>query len=184
VICYSSQAMGNGRIGGITDIVFVRPDEFSSARTREIAAELGVMNEKLRRAGRGCLLIGPGRWGSADPWLGIPVTWEQISSAHAIVETCLHDFVVTPSQGTHFLQNLTSFRVGYFTVNPEVGAGFVRWPWLMDQPAVEETRYLRHIRLSEPLDVRLDGRSRRGLITTTPGRTSIAPGAALNSDIS
>jgi hypothetical protein len=163
-ICYSAQALGNGRIRGIHDLVVVEPARFDSARTREIAAEIGHVNEKLRAAGRPYVLIGPGRWGSADPWLGIPVVWEQISAAQVIVETSLHDFVITPSQGTHFFQNLTSFRIGYLTVNPTVGEGHVDWDWLARQPAVEETAYLRHVRLEAPLEVRLDGRSRRGAI--------------------
>ena len=163
-ICYSPQALGNGQICGIEDIVYVKPEEFDSARTREIAAGLARINDDLTRCGRKCALIGPGRWGSADRWLGIPVTWDQISSAQAIVETTLEDFVVTPSQGTHFFQNLTSLGVGYFTVDPSVGQGFIDWDWLASQEAVLETRFLRRVCVSEPLDVRLDGRTRRGVI--------------------
>ncbi len=164
LLCYSPQTMGNGSIGGLRDIVFVKPEEFDSVRTRDIAVEIGRVNERLRRAGRPCLLIGPGRWGSADPWLGIPVLWDQISTAHAIVETSLDNFVITPSQGTHFFQNLTSFRVGYLTVNPTSGGGFVDWAWLAAQEPVEETDFIRHIRLDNPVEVKLDGRTRRGLI--------------------
>ena len=122
------------------------------------------MNDDLNRAGRGCILIGPGRWGSADRWLGIPVTWDQISSARVIVETTLPDFAVTLSQGTHFFQNLTSLGVGYFMVDPSVDEGFIDWDWLDSQPAIEETQFLRHLRLRDPLDVRLDGRTRLGVI--------------------
>jgi hypothetical protein len=164
LLCYSPQTMGNGSIGGLRDIVFVKPEQFDSVRTRDIAVEIGRVNERLRRAGRPCLLIGPGRWGSADPWLGIPVLWDQISTAHAIVETSLDDFVITPSQGTHFFQNLTSFRVGYLTVNPTSGGGFVDWAWLAAQEPMEETNFIRHIRLKDPVEVKLDGRTRRGLI--------------------
>ncbi len=163
-LCYSAQAMGNGNIPGIHDIVFVAPDRFDPARTREIAAEIGRVNEKLNKAGRPYVLIGPGRWGSSDPWLGIPVIWEQISSAQVIVETSLRDFVITPSQGTHFFQNLTSFHIGYLTVNPTTGGGHVDWEWLVSRPPVEETRYVRHVQLPDPLEVWLDGRTRRGAI--------------------
>jgi hypothetical protein len=164
LVCYSPRTMGNGYIRSLRDVVFVKPDSFDSAYTRLIATELSHVNETLRRAGRPCILIGPGRWGSADPWLGIPVTWEQISSVQVLVESSLQNFVVTPSQGSHFFQNLTSFRVGYLTVNPTAGGGFVNWGWLARQPAVTETQFLKHIVLEHPLEVRLDGRSRRGMI--------------------
>lgn len=164
LVCCSSYTMGNGYIRNVRDVVFVHPEAFDSAQTRVIAGEISQMNERLKKAGRPCILIGPGRWGSADPWLGIPVTWEQISSAHAVVETSLHNFVVTPSQGSHFFQNLTCFRVGYLTVNPTAGGGFVDWAWLDRQPPVAETHFVRHILCDQPLEVRLDGRTRRGMI--------------------
>lgn len=164
LLCHSPQAMGNGYIRGIRDVVFVKPDSFDSAHTRAIASEIKVMNETLRHAGRPCLLIGFGRWGSADHWLGIPVTWEQISMARAIIETSLPDFVITPSQGSHFFQNLTSSRVGYLTVNPTAGGGFVDWDWLTRLPPVHETRFLRHVALESPIEVHLDGRTRQGVV--------------------
>ena len=164
VLCRSPQTMGNGYIRSIRDVICVKPESFEAGQTRRIAAEISGINQKLKQAGRPSLLIGPGRWGSADPWLGIPVTWEQISTAQAIVETSLHDFVVTPSQGTHFFQNLTSFRVGYLTVNPTAGGGFVDWDWLSRQSPAEETGFVRHISLPGMLEVRLDGRSRQGVI--------------------
>ena len=163
-VCYSTHAMGNGSIRGLQDIVVVKPEVFNAARTREIAAEIGHVNEGLRHSGRPYILIGPGRWGSSDPWLGIPVVWEQISGAQLIVETSVHGFVITPSQGTHFFQNLTSFRVGYLTVNPTVGEGHVDWAWLAEQPTLAETTHLRHLRLERPLEVRLDGRTRCGAV--------------------
>jgi hypothetical protein len=168
LVCYSPQTMGNGYIRNVCDIIFVKPEAFDSALTRSIAAELSQVNDSLKREGRPCLLIGPGRWGSADPWLGIPVTWEQISTAQVVVESCLRDFVVTPSQGSHFFQNLTCFRVGYLTVNPTTGGGFVDWDWLGRQTPHAETRFLRHVRVNEPLEVRLDGRTRRGMIFKPP----------------
>ena len=145
--------------------------ESPDVEAREIAAEIATLNRDLKHAGRPYVLIGPGRWGSADHWLGIPVTWEQISSAKVIVETTLGDFMITSSQGTHFFQNLTSLRVGYLAVNPAAGEGHLDWDWLAAQPACEETQYLRHLRLAEPLVVRLDGRHRHGVIYK-PGTTN------------
>ncbi len=163
-ICYSPLALGNGRMSAIRDIVYVRRDTFDAGQTRQIAAELARINDGLLKTNRRCLLIGPGRWGSADRWLGIPVRWEQISSAQVIVETSLDDFMITPSQGTHFFQNLTSLGVGYFTVDPATGQGSIDWDWLASQKAVTETRFVRHIRVPKQLDVRLDGRSRQGVV--------------------
>ncbi len=163
-LCFSPRALGDGQMRGIRDIIYVKPDGFDVSQTLEIVAELARVNDELLHRGRHCVLIGPGRWGSADRWLGIPVTWEQISSAQVIVETSLEDFVVTPSQGTHFFQNLTSFGIGYLTVHPSLHEGFIDWDWLASQAAVEETRFLRHVRLPEPLDVRLNGRTRQGVI--------------------
>ena len=127
---------------------------------------LEVANAEL--AGRPYLLIGVGRWGSSDPWLGIPVTWDQISGARVIIEAGFADFKVTPSQGTHFFQSLTTFHVGYFTVNPDAGEGFVDWDYLAGLPAVRETGAVRHLRLPRPLTVQMDGRRGEGLITKPP----------------
>jgi hypothetical protein len=164
LICRTSQAMGNGSIRDVRDIVFVKPACFAASKTRIIARQLGQLNETLRKAGRSSILIGPGRWGSSDAWLGIPVTWDQISTARVVVETSLRDFVVTPSQGSHFFQNLTSFRIGYLTVNPTAGGGFIDWDWLNRQPPEAETEFLRHVCLEFPAEVHLDGRTRRGVI--------------------
>ena len=110
------------------------------------------------------LLIGVGRWGSADPHLGIPVTWNQIGGARVIVEAGFRDFKVAPSQGTHFFQNITSCNVGYFTVNPEVGEGFVDWDWLADQPVESRSEFVGHTRLDAPLEILMSGRSGEGVI--------------------
>jgi hypothetical protein len=163
-VCFSPRALGDGRMGAIRDIVYVSPEHFDARRTQEIVTELARINDELLQDGRRCVLIGPGRWGSADRWLGIPVTWEQISSAQVIVEASFEDFVVTPSQGTHFFQNLTAFGIGYLTVHPSLHEGFIDWDWLASQKAINETRFLRHVRLPEPLDVRLNGRTRQGVI--------------------
>jgi len=163
-ICHSPKAMGNGQMCGIHDLIYVKPAAFDSAHTREMAAEIARLNDELNRAGRHCILIGPGRWGSADRFLGIPVTWDQISSAQVLVETNLDGFMVTLSQGSHFFQNMTSLGVGYLAVDPLSKEGHINWDWLAAQDAIAETKYVRHLRLSEALDVRLDGRSRRGVI--------------------
>ncbi|MEE8171068.1 MAG: PEP/pyruvate-binding domain-containing protein, partial [Phycisphaerae bacterium] len=116
-VCFSTQSLGNGRMSDVHDVVYVKPDAFDASKTNQIATEVGRVNETLRKEGRSCVLIGPGRWGTADPWLGVPATWQQISTAQVLVETSLRDFVVAPSQGTHFFQNLTSLRIGYLAVN-------------------------------------------------------------------
>src|SRR5439155_5214799 len=123
LVCRSDSVLGNGRIDDIRDIIVVDRHRFERASSRQAASKLAQLNAEL--AGRPYLLIGVGRWGSTDPWLGIPVTWEQISGARVIVEAGFEDFKVAPSQGTHSFQNLTSFGVGYFTVNPHVGEVFV-----------------------------------------------------------
>ncbi|TMQ14420.1 MAG: histidine kinase [Deltaproteobacteria bacterium] len=162
LICRSNRVLGNGRIDDLHDVIVVDRQRFDRGSSRKVAAELAQCNAEL--AGRPYLLIGVGRWGSADPWLGIPVTWEQISGARAIVEAGFADFQVTPSQGTHFFQNLTSFNVGYFTVNPDAGEGFVDWDWLAAAPAVRETSYVRHLRFDRPVVVKMNGKQGEGVI--------------------
>jgi CheY-like chemotaxis protein len=162
LVCRSDRVLGNGRIDDIHDIVVVDRQRFARASSRQVAMELAQINAEL--AGRPYVLIGVGRWGSADPWLGIPVTWEQISGARVIVEAGFADFRVTPSQGTHFFQNLTSFDVGYFTVNPDMGDGFVDWAWLGSEPAVRETAYVRHLRHARPVIVKMNGKNGEGII--------------------
>jgi hypothetical protein len=122
------------------------------------------MQQILAKAGIPYLLVGVGRWGSTDPWLGIPVTWDQIAGARAIVESGFKDFKVTPSQGTHFFQNLTSGNVGYFTVNPDADEGFVDWDGLAGQPALAESGCVRHLRFREPIVVKMNGRKNEGII--------------------
>lgn len=164
LICRSPRALGNGRIEGVRDVVFVDPRAFDRSRTRDIAAEIAALNARLQADGAPYLLLGMGRWGSRDPWLGIPVAWGQIAGARAIVEAGLPDLHVEPSQGSHFFQNLTSFQVGYFTVNAEQGEGFVDWEWLLARPAVAHGTYVRHLRFEEPLEIRLNGRTQQGVV--------------------
>lgn len=164
LLCYSTQALGNGIVDGIHDIVYVRPDAFDAARTRDIAGEVSEINEALRAANRPCLLIGPGRWGSSNHWLGIPVSWGQVSAARIIVETGLEDFVVDPSQGSHFFHNLTSVGTAYLTINPRTDQGFIDWKWLDHQSAQRETEFVRHVRLEIPIEARVDGRTSRAAV--------------------
>jgi hypothetical protein len=164
VICRSDTVLGNGRIEGIYDIIAVDYDAFERRRSREVAQEVARLNAVLQKAGTPYILVGVGRWGSADPYLGIPVTWNQIAGARVIVESGFRDFKVTPSQGTHFFQNLTSCNVGYFTVNSQVGEGFIDWDWLAAQPTRSTTSFVRHIELQRPITVRMSGRSGEGVI--------------------
>ncbi len=157
LLSYSAHALGNGLIHGLTDVIYVRPEAFDATHTPEMAVEIGELNDRLMAEGRPYVLIGPGRWGSSHRTLGIPVTWEQISAARVIIETTLDDFIVEPSQGSHFFQNLTSFGIAYLSVNPHSDDGFVDWAWLARQPARHESEHLRHVRLSKSLEVRVDG---------------------------
>jgi hypothetical protein len=163
VLCRSASVLGNGRFE-VHDLVVVDALRFDRARSAQAAGELAQLNAELLAAGVPYVLIGVGRWGSRDPWMGIPVAWDQISGARAIVEAGFRDFKIAPSQGSHFFQNLTSFNVGYFTVNPEAGEGFVDWEWLASQPAVRETPCVRHLRFDRPVVVSMDGQSHQGLI--------------------
>jgi CheY-like chemotaxis protein len=164
LICRSSMVLGNGRIQNLHDIVVVDSQRFERGRTREVAEAVAQFNAKLSEANRPYLLIGVGRWGSNDPWLGIKVGWDEISGARVIVEAGFRDFRVTPSQGSHFFQNLTTFQVGYFTVNPDAGEGSLDWPWLASQPAIEEIGCVRHLRFTEPLLVLMNGSTSEGMI--------------------
>ncbi len=164
LVCRSDTVLGHGRIEDIRDVVVVDRQRFDRARSPETARELAELNAELSSQGTPYLLIGVGRLGSADPWLGIPVNWEQISGARVIVETGLRDLRVSPSQGSHFFQSLTSFSVGYFTVNPDAGEGLLDWDWLALQRARKETGAVRHLRFDRPLVVTINGRTNQGVI--------------------
>ncbi|MFH1688706.1 MAG: PEP/pyruvate-binding domain-containing protein [Candidatus Eisenbacteria bacterium] len=163
-VVLSDGALGHGHIDDIRDIVYVRQDTFDRSRSVDIAAEIGTLNDRLTKAGRPYLLIGPGRWGSADPWLGIPVRWTQISRARCIVETELPDIKVEPSQGTHFFQNITSFGVGYFTVSGSGPGAFIDTAWLDAQPAESETAHVRHLSFDDPLEAAANSRTGHGVV--------------------
>ncbi len=175
-LCVSQRCLGNGVGEDLADIVYVRPEHWDAARNKTIAAEVGELNQVLSSKGRRYALIGPGRWGSADHWLGIPVQWSQISNARVIVEASPAGYAVEPSQGAHFFQNMTALEVGYFTLPPGVGADsedeYFDWDWLDTQGAAHETEHLRHLRLETPLTVVLDGQRGHGVIAK-PGAERI-----------
>ena len=164
LICQSSMVLGNGRIGGLHDVIVVDSQRFERSRSQEVATAVAQFNRQLAEGNRPYLLIGVGRWGSTEPWLGIPVEWDEISGARAIVEAGFRDFRVTPSQGSHFFQNLTAFQIGYFTVNPDAGEGSVDWQWLAEQVAVGEQGCVRHLQFADPIRVVMNSRSSQGVI--------------------
>ncbi len=170
VICESENVLGHGTIDDVRDVVVVDVNRFDRSKSHEIAQAVAQFNADLIARHRPYVLIGVGRWGSADPFLGIPVRWDQIAGARAIVEAGFANFRVTPSQGSHFFQNLAAGSIGYFTVNPDVGEGFVDWDWLAAQPAAAETEFVRHLRFAQPIAVRINGRSHAGVILKPGGR--------------
>jgi CheY-like chemotaxis protein len=164
LICQSDRVLGHGRIQDLHDIVVVDVHRFDRARSQDVARDVAHLNATLNDAGTPYLLVGVGRWGSNDPWLGIPVVWDQVSGARAIVEAGFRDMRVTPSQGSHFFQNLTAFQIGYFTVNPDISDGFVDWQWLEEQRASADYGCVRHLHFDKPLLIVMNGKVGRGLI--------------------
>jgi CheY-like chemotaxis protein len=172
LICLSGKVLGNGSIENLHDVVVVDSQRFERSRSQEVAKAVAQFNRLLNGENRPYLLIGVGRWGSNEPWLGIPVEWDEISGARVIVEAGFRDFRVTPSQGSHFFQNLTAFRIGYFTVNPDAGEGSIDWQWLTEQPAVEEQGCVRHLQFAEPIRVVMNSRTSQGVIFKPEARQS------------
>jgi hypothetical protein len=164
VFVESPSVLGHGRIDEVHDLVVIDYERFDRSKSHEAAADVSHFNAELKARGIPYLLVGVGRWGSADPWLGIPVTWDEIAGARTIVEAGFKDLRVTPSQGTHFFQNLSSSNVGYFTVNQDIGEGFVDWEWLSQQPAVKDTQTVRHLRFDRPLVITMNGKTNRGVV--------------------
>lgn len=163
-IIFSASALGNGIIKDVTDFVYIRPESFDSARNQDMVPHIEKINEAFVAKGKNYILVGPGRWGSSDPWLGIPVKWAQISAARLIVECGLENYRIDPSQGTHFFQNLTSFRVGYFTINPYINDGHCDFDYLDSLDAVYEDKYIRHVRFIKPLEIKIDGKQNAGVV--------------------
>ncbi|HPQ39463.1 MAG TPA: hypothetical protein PLV45_03740, partial [bacterium] len=164
VLVASENVMGNGIMDTLSDIIYVKPEAFDPGLTREVARELDGLNRQLVKDGNRYILIGFGRWGSSDPWLGIPVNWGQISGARVLVEATLPNMIVDLSQGSHFFHNLSSFQVGYFAVRHH-GPYRIDWEWLNCQDIVQDNTLTRHVRTRVPLMVKMDGRHSRGLIT-------------------
>jgi CheY-like chemotaxis protein len=164
LICKSNDVLGNGIIDDVFDIVVVDINKFERAKSRQVASEVNHFNSKLISENRPYILFGVGRWGTLDPWLGIPVTWPQISGARAIVEAGLKDIPVEPSQGSHFFQNLTSFMINYFTVSANTDKSFVDWDFLLSNSSVEETEYVRHLRFDKPVVVKVNANNHIGAI--------------------
>ncbi|MBI5402434.1 MAG: histidine kinase [Ignavibacteriae bacterium] len=164
LLCKSNEVLGNGIIKDLYDIVYVDVNNFERSKSREVAMEVSQFNSKLIDECKPYLLIGVGRWGTHDPWLGIPVTWSQISGAKVIIETGMKDMIVEPSQGSHFFQNLTSFSIGYFTVNTNNKDSKLDWKWLHLQKTIEEKNFVRHIRLEKPLTIKMNAHENIGVI--------------------
>ncbi|MDR3628955.1 MAG: PEP/pyruvate-binding domain-containing protein [Desulfocapsaceae bacterium] len=177
--CYATTCLGHGRFTGMSDIVFVKPESFDPAVTKNIASEVGAVNRGLAGARRPYLLIGPGRWGSADPWLGIPVQWGDISGVGAIIEVCSEGIRADPSQGSHFFQNITSLGIPYLTVNPqrvddlpadsrEEGHDRLDWQWLLSQEPEYDGRYIRHVRFSLPFVMICNSKTSESVLYAQP----------------
>jgi len=163
-ILISTTALGNGIIKDIRDIVYVKPSAWDASKTQEIALRLEKLNDWFQAEKKYYVLVGPGRWGSSDPWLGIPVRWPQISNSRVIVESGLDKYRIDPSQGTHFFQNLTSFRVGYFTINPYINEGYYNLDFLNARPALFEDEYIRHVCFEKPIRIEIDGKRNFGVV--------------------
>lgn len=160
----SNHALGHGIMNDVYDIVYVKTDNYSAYHNQDIAYEIEKLNKQFLEKKQNYILVGPGRWGSSDTWLGIPVKWPHISAARVIVEAGLTNYRIDPSQGTHFFQNLTSFGVGYFTINSYMNDGIYDQEFLNEKEAVFETKYLRHIHFDQPLVVKIDGKKNIGLV--------------------
>ena len=163
-ILSSTSVLGHGIVTDVQDIIYVKSGAFNSSNNQLIAYEIEKLNRRFTEEEKNYVLVGPGRWGSSDHWLGIPVKWPHISNARVIVECGLENYRVDPSQGTHFFQNLTSFGVGYFTINPFKGDGWFDEEYLNALPAVEDTEYLRHIHFDKPIVIKMDGKKSLGVV--------------------
>ncbi len=163
-LVYAESALGLGSISGVTDLIYIKESVFNAALTEEMAEEIEAYNRKLNSENIYYVLIGPGRWGSTDPWLGIPVKWSAISNARVIVESGLENFRIEPSQGTHFFQNMTSLGVAYMTLNPYINDGIYDIEALNAHPSVYEGKYFIHIRFEKELYIFVDGRENKGII--------------------
>ena len=164
LILRTHNALGHGIESDVYDLVYVKPESFQGSKNQLTAYEIEKLNKKFTAEGKGFVLIGPGRWGSSDTWLGIPVKWPHIASARLIVEADLSSYPIDPSQGTHFFQNLTSFGVSYYTVGLPSTGNWCNFDYLNAQPAVFENEYVRHLRFEQPIVIKTDGKRNLGVL--------------------
>jgi len=165
LVLYSEKTMGNGKLQNIQDVIFVMADKFDNTKTIEMREEIDKLNQIMQDEGKKYVLIGPGRWGTKDRFIGIPVAWPQISNAKIIVEMSLNDFALDASLGSHFFHNVTSMNVGYFSVNHKNIKDKIYWDALNTQKVINQTKYFKHIRFEKPLTITMDGRKRISAIT-------------------
>ncbi len=165
IVLYAEKGMGSGLIKDIEDVVYVDNSLFDKSKTEEMVEEIAQINAKMIKSGKQYVLIGPGRWGTRDKWIGIPVDWPQISNAKVIVETSLKGYPLDASSGSHFFHNLTSANVGYFSVQPEKSGSYISYEKLNEQELVEKTNFFRHVRFKKPIKIRMDGKKRISVIT-------------------
>nr|MDA3813631.1 hypothetical protein [Candidatus Cloacimonadota bacterium] len=163
----STMAMGNGKIANIKDIVYIDPDKFDNTQTLEMVTEIEKINNHLAESDRDYVLLGPGRWGTSDRFLGIPVRWAQINRAKIIVEASNENFTVEASQGSHFFHNLVAMNVGYFTISHSADSDFIDWEWLKSLPAKHSGKYTGHVELKKPVNIQIDGR--KGIAVISKG---------------
>jgi hypothetical protein len=165
ILVYAEKSMGNGMIDNIHDVVYVDIDTFDKGDTVQMTYEIEKLNKMFADQGRKYLLIGPGRWGTRDRWIGIPVNWAQISHARVIIETSLEGYPLDASSGSHFFHNVVSMNVGYFSIQPELSTSFIRWDALKKQQVLNKTTYFRHVHFEKPLTVSMDGKKRIAVVT-------------------
>ncbi|HAQ37263.1 MAG TPA: pyruvate, phosphate dikinase [Saprospirales bacterium] len=165
ILIFSEKSMGNGLIKDISDVIYIDNRVFDKSKTQEMVLEIEKLNIIMRKENRKYILIGPGRWGTRDPWIGIPVNWTQISHAKTIVETSLEGYPLDASSGSHFFHNVTSMNVGYFSVQPELGNSFIDYEMLNKQQLIQKTNFFRHVRFENALNLHMDGRKRMAVVT-------------------
>jgi hypothetical protein len=165
IVLFTEKSMGNGKIDDICDVIYVEPDKFNKTRTMEIVAEIDQLNNMMKEEEKPYILIGPGRWGTKDRFIGIPVVWPQISNARIIVEMSLSDFPLDASMGSHFFHNVTAMNVGYFSVQHTSRKDFIDWELLRLQHVVNKTGFCTHVRFDQPLTIVMDGKKRMSIVT-------------------
>ncbi|GAP68916.1 pyruvate phosphate dikinase, PEP/pyruvate binding domain [Bacteroidales bacterium 6E] len=168
MLLFTTSCVGNGQISDIYDIIYIDPEKFDKLRTMEMAEEIEALNQQMISYNRKYILVGPGRWGSRDRFVGIPVNWSQISNAKVIVEISLRNFPLDTSLGSHFFHNVTAMNIGYFSVQHTSATDFIRWDMLNNLPLIQETKFYRHVRLRKPLHIFMDGRNKTSAIVITP----------------